>query len=299
MGNLRRKYNEENTERSLDFGIVEPCVIRSVDTSVRKKPDGSFVNMLMFIKIAQLDESGKLFAETEFGINKVNDDNPSWMSYEETVMRTVNQLAEILEQMYSQEDVDEYFDPFLAVGIEDQEQIEKLLKGNPKNVAAFNEAIKEQFKAMTEDIEGLDSEHKFRFKVIYDSKGRYLQLPQRDFCESCITVSPEESNLSITDYDRSRQAEHAKQLTASKDAPKASPPVPGAKKPAVPGGGVVPGKVPGGVPGVKKTTNPVADKADKATEPELLEEDVSENGTSLGKVPGIKKPPFKKKVVKK
>jgi len=297
MSNLRRKHLAEHTERYLESGIIENCVIRSVDVAVRKKQDGSFMNMLMFIKISQLDEEGNLFAESEFGINKVTDDNPAWISYQDNVMRTVNQLAEILEQVYSQEDVDKYFDPFSEIGIKTLEEIEQLMKGKPKVVEEFNTKMKDQFKNLIEDIEGLDSDRKFRIKFSYDSKGKYLQIPQRDFIEP-MTVPLEDSKIEITDLDLARKAEHAKQLTASKDPSKAAPPVPG-RKPPVPGAVGSRPNIPG-APAPKVTSNPISSKAAEESGDSVGTDPApSTNGTGpLGAVPGVK-PPFKKKVLVK
>ncbi|MDA3822284.1 MAG: hypothetical protein PF450_06690 [Bacteroidales bacterium] len=253
---VRTKYNAVNTQNKMDFGIHDNVVLRKVSIEPRKKDDGTFQSMHMFFTYTQIDPAtGKLLSEQEFNTFPVRPDSKN---LEYSVMREVNRLAAIFECYMTEAQVDQIFDPFKVVGIDNTEQIESVLS-NKANMDKFNQAMRESFFAAIQPFLGLDSKYRFRLKVIFSRDGKYRELARDRFIES-MGIPKDNSELVLTTQDLRTKSEASKAVRADSGAP-AYAGVPGAAPatgayapPPVPGMMKTPGTV--GMPAVPTPATP-------------------------------------------
>jgi hypothetical protein len=209
MSSLRRQINAQQTDRRLEFGVQTlPVIIRKVDGTIRKKPDGSFISSaLMYISFAALNEQG-LFAESEFMIFRLKYDPTSTRDIVRDVQSQLNVFTEILDNIYDPAQVDVAFDPYKALGIVSMDQILPILS-QKANMDMFNDVIRDQFLALmnSNNITGLESPYKFRLKVTYTNDGKFSDIPKKDFIERWETPVTA-SKIKLTEYDLGAKARH-------------------------------------------------------------------------------------------
>jgi len=120
---LAEQYKENHVQEYLGFGIHENIIIRDVSTEKRKKSDGSgsYLPSHIYITFTKLSAEGKPLEEKLVGIMPTKF-GEKW--FQSALFRELFRLQEILATYYSPEEVNKALDPFPALGISTEDQID-------------------------------------------------------------------------------------------------------------------------------------------------------------------------------
>ena len=263
--NFFAKWKAENTSARLGYGIHTPVVIKKVDTTPRKKQDGSIMKVAMFITYTQVDANRMPVAEIEEFIFWPKHDGK--LDPKDAVMRYMNHLSEILEPWYPMDQINQVLDPFTPLNLTTMEEFDKMAR-TKKGMTTIIDEVNKIFSTVMAPLTGIQSEYQYRLKVTYQEDGRGVEIPPYDFIEAA-SVPKEESKLKMTARDSRAQTEAEK--------PKAStnlgagganiPPTPGtpmgANIPGMPNQSVAPSATPQ-YSSPQQTTNPVVTQMQQA-----------------------------------
>lgn len=178
-----------NRAKTSEFqkGIFDNVIITNVDTQDRKGQNGP-INKMVYIKFAQINDTGKKVSESEL----------AWWKPDVTSEYFKTNLQEICLQMhnvleaYLKEDpaFDVFNDIFENIGISDQIEIEtRKWKQSEVNLIIGN--LKAAFlKAITPYIN--NNEHLIRLKLSTNYKGEDIEIPKYGYFVEPMTVETTE-----------------------------------------------------------------------------------------------------------
>ena len=182
-----------NRAKTSEFqkGIFDNVIITNVDTQDRKGQNGP-INKMVYIKFAQINETGKKVSESEL----------AWWKPDVTSEYFKTNLQEICLQMHNlleaylgeEKAFDEFTHVFDSISISDQIEIEtRKWKQSEVNLVIGN--LKTAFKkAITPYIN--NNKHLIRLKLSTNYKGEDIEIPKYGYFVEPMTV--EKTELKFT-----------------------------------------------------------------------------------------------------
>ena len=203
-----------STARKADigYGIHPNCVITKVTNEERKSRDGEKIRRNCFTTISQMKD-GAIIAEKEI----------SWFNLDSTSEYVYANFYNQLEQLTAIVDVyldgkkDKWMEGIADLLEENDVEVDDWADESAEAVNDLKESLTEVLKdksACAEILEGIgelyvkligkkvgkDSQP-VRFKVTFDTKGKYLQQPKFDGFVESMEVSEEDSRLRLSKVD--------------------------------------------------------------------------------------------------
>lgn len=261
MSSLLKKLKTENVRlpRFDQPDIYENVIITGITGEQRKKKDGSVIQSLLFLKLAQLNpETGNKLREEDFAFWPTKHDKGGY-NFAWYATNLVTTLSEFLECYYPFDQLESSFDPFSAFGLTEDnyaKDVKKVL-GIKKNMDAFNERIRDLFIAhVSQIVENAEYNLPIRIKVVPSNDGKYMGLADQHWAESMTAVPAEKSQMSITTKDLELISKWRAIKTGTPAVGAGVPPMAGAS--ANPSGANIPGAtIPGaGMPGMGQQGQP-------------------------------------------
>lgn len=185
----------------LDAGIHEKCIITKVQSRGRKNKDGQAINRNCFTTFAKINDKGDITAEKEV----------SWFDLDITseyvrsnFSEQMLQLVNILECFFEPSDIDSIFNPILEEhGIIDDDSLNTIL-ADKASTKKLMEEISENYAANMESVLN-DKENVLRVKLVYDSKGKNIQIPSYGAFVEAVSVKKEDSKLKLSKVEQENE----------------------------------------------------------------------------------------------
>jgi len=200
----------QSKKSEIGFGVHENCVILSVANDVRKNKDNEVIKRNCFTVFGKKNEAGEIVAERE--VSWFNIDSSTDYAYD-NFFNQLDQMTAIVDALYvvSDEEKDVWDLAFEAILKENdieftKESLEKAIK-TKKVCVEIMKALGDTYVELLKPLVGKTSQQ-VRFKVVFDSNGKYLQQPKYNGFVESMEISLEDSRLKILDSDQANKAKN-------------------------------------------------------------------------------------------
>lgn len=205
----------QNARRAeIGFGIHKNCVITEVSNDKRKTKEGEVINRNCYTKFELLDENGNSTAEKEISWYNIDPSADYAFNSFYSQLEQMTAIVDVLQPATGKKDVwsdvfDELMGEFeIELDAEDPEGSKAKLEEEMKDKDTFKGVMDGLIKAYVSIVgkkAGKDSTP-MRLKIVFDTKGKYLQQPKFDTFVESMEVSDEDSRLKITKTDEEYRA---------------------------------------------------------------------------------------------
>ena len=198
-------FNEQASSSELAAGVHERVRLISIDPERRKDNNGNVIKKQLFLKFKKFNKSGEDVGEKEISFFMIDAAKDSSIDNLHTFL---SQTRELLSLYYTNEEIEESFDPLAVLydaDNDDREEdvvaadfnynvIRKKVFKKESDFVKVEKAICSSFYAMLKDKVGFDSTP-FRLKLEESQDAKYIQIPRFDRFVEKAGVSKEDSVL--------------------------------------------------------------------------------------------------------
>ena len=198
-------FNEQASSSELAAGVHERVRLISIDPERRKDNNGNVIKKQLFLKFRKFNKSGEDVGEKEISFFMIDAAKDSSIDNLHTFL---SQTRELLSLYYTNEEIEESFDPLAVLydaDNDDREEdvvaadfnynvIRKKVFKKESDFVKVEKAICSSFYEMLKDKVGFDSTP-FRLKLEESQDAKYIQIPRFDRFVEKAGVSKEDSVL--------------------------------------------------------------------------------------------------------
>lgn len=198
-------FSEQASSSELAAGVHERVRLISIDPERRKDNNGNVIKKQLFLKFKKFNKTGEDVGEKEISFFMIDAAKDSSIDNLHTF---ISQTKELLSLYYSNEEIEEGFDPLGVLYDADNDDrdeedvvadfnysvIRKKVFKKESDFVKVEKAICASFYAMLKDKVGFDSTP-FRLKLEESQDAKYIQIPRFDRFVEKAGISKEDSVL--------------------------------------------------------------------------------------------------------
>jgi len=211
---LLAQLMSEARKAELGYGIHENCIIAEVSNEERKDKNQSVIERNGYTKIQKLDEKGEVIAEKEISWFNLKSDERTLDNF----LVQLEQMTGIVKAICDENHINvwkRFFEKCLKDREIDtpedhspaninllKEDLTLYLK-NPKNCKSIMDDLSSAYAELLSEFTGAAKCPKVRVKLVYDSKGMYVQHPRFDVFVENASIDKEKSSLRMSKTEES------------------------------------------------------------------------------------------------